>query len=420
MPSHRLPFLFALPLLMSVTGCGATKDNSEDPVPLDDTGASGDSTSGDGTPTDGPVGFDVGDDGGLSDGFDPDGGCAKTSAKATKVPVDIIIVIDQSGSMGSESVQVSSNLNNLAKLLDATKLDYRVVMIAGQTGSFPMCVPAPLGDACSGAKMPKFRASNRHIESWDALTLTIATYESTSPTEKWSDFLRKDAFKIFIPITDDDARQATSPGESTVLYSGPGTVGAAWDTYWLSKGAGTTCGVGCFGTKTKRKYAMYPILGANKCGTLGGCTTKDIGTAYPYSLTKCTSAVNTGPEYLSVLALTKAGQAFSVCEADYKPVFDAIGKAIIQTVSCEILIPPPPAGEVFDPTKVNVEMTQGVPPVTTEILQDTSADCAAGANGWQYNSDKTKILLCGDACTKAKSDPTTVIDVIFGCGTHVK
>ncbi|MGZ5971310.1 MAG: hypothetical protein ACXWP4_26755, partial [Polyangiales bacterium] len=115
--------------------------------------------------------------------------------------------------------------------------------------------------------------------------------------------------------------------------------------------------------------------------------------------------------------LTK-GKPFSVCETDYEPVFKAIGKAIATSVACEITIPPPPTGESFDPDKVNVVYKDSGGGSTT-IPQDTTAGCLEGANGWQYDETKTKVLLCGDACTNAKADPGAIIDVEFGCATTI-
>lgn len=317
-----------------------------------------------------------------------DGGCASASAAAIKQPVDIIMIIDQSGSMSEESVQVQNNINKLSAYLAATGLDYRVVMIAGQpgNGSLPMCVPAPLSNGSCGSKAPRFRAVNQHIESYDTLKWILQTYDSTDPSTKWSDFLRYDAMKVFIPITDDNATDS--------YLAAP--VATSFDTALLSRGKGT------FGTKGKRKYVFYPICGVSSTSTA----------------VKCSTAVNVGQNYLDIMTLTK-GKPFSVCETDYEPVFKAIGKAIATSVACEITIPPPPSGETFDPKKVNVVYKDSGGGVTT-IPQDTSSDCFAGANGWQYDPTMTKVLLCGDACTTAKGDPGAVIDVQFGCETQVK
>jgi hypothetical protein len=58
--------------------------------------------------------------------------------------------------------------------------------------------------------------------------------------------------------------------------------------------------------------------------------------------------------------------------------------------------------------------------MTTDLLQDNSKPCKEGANGWQYNADKTKILLCGDACAQVVAKPDTRVDVSFGCKTRVR
>jgi hypothetical protein len=134
--------------------------------------------------------------------------------------------------------------------------------------------------------------------------------------------------------------------------------------------------------------------------------------------TKCSTAVNTGEILVELATMTK-GKPFSVCETNYEPVFKAIGKAIATGVACEINIPPPPDGETFDPTRVNVTFTDSSG-TTVTIPQDPTRDCYGDADGWQYSPDGTKIILCGPACANAKSDPSARVDVEFGCETHVK
>ena len=55
-----------------------------------------------------------------------------------------------------------------------------------------------------------------------------------------------------------------------------------------------------------------------------------------------------------------------------------------------------------------------------DILQDSSVTCADGANGWQYDASKTKILLCGDACAAARGETGIEVTVELGCETKVK
>lgn len=352
-------------------------------------GGGGDSDLDGSEPTDAEPGFDVTIDTTPEDAASLDASCASTEAAAIKPPVDVIMSIDQSGSMSDDIANVKNNVNKLSDYLKKTGLDYRVVMIGTPgTGTYNICVPPPLGlgaPSC-GSNPPIFRSVNQNVQSLDTLKLILSTYSSAvgTPTA-WADFLRKDAVKVFVPVTDDN---------STAVK------GLDFDTQLLAKPGGQ------FGTAAKRNYVMFPIIGAP---------------AYPAETPKCGSnAVNTGPEYIAVAKLTK-GKWFPICLTDFGPVFEEIAKDIASSVACELTIPPPPAGETLDPKKVNVSYTPGTPPGPPEdILLDDSKPCDAGANGWQYNADKTKVLLCGDACTKVKADLGAKVNVQFGCETKVK
>ena len=61
-----------------------------------------------------------------------DAACASVKAEATlgKKPVDIIFVIDNSGSMSDEIPAVQNNINkNFADIIGKSSLDYRVIMV---------------------------------------------------------------------------------------------------------------------------------------------------------------------------------------------------------------------------------------------------------------------------------------------------
>jgi hypothetical protein len=92
---------------------------------------------------------------------------------------------------------------------------------------------------------------------------------------------------------------------------------------------------------------------------------------------------------------------------------------IAARVLCALPVPTPPEGEALDPALVNVSATPPGKPAA-DLLQDTSKPCKDGANGWQYNADMTKILLCGDACQQVLDEPETRVDVVFGCKTRIR
>jgi hypothetical protein len=363
---------------------GASKDSGPEEI-LDDPDAS---TSQDGAPLDDTsgAGFDVSSDTNVGDGkITGDAACAKTEAMAIKPPVDLIIAVDQSGSMSDDIANVKSNINKLSDNLKATGLDYRVIMIASPgTTTYSVCVPPPLGGATCGAENPPiFKQVPQNVQSTDALTRILQTYDGAPGP--YSASLRTGAVKAIIPITDDNSSLAA----------------ASFDTQLLAKPGGQ------FGTAAKRNYVVYPIMGAP---------------AYPMESPKCgINAVNTGTQYIALVKLVGGGSKwFPICLTDFAPVFAEMAKSIATRVACELTIPPPPMGEKLDPDKVNVTYTPGTGGAPETLLKDESKPCDAGANGWQYSPDKTKIYLCGDACKKVQADLKAKVTVEFGCETKFR
>jgi len=331
-------------------------------------------------------GFSLGD-GDLGDGNNAEAGCASGQTEAKRVPVDLIFAIDQSESMDGEIAQVKKNINKLTELLAATKLDYRVVMIARPgPDAFGVCVPPPLGGAGCGDNLPRYKRSAQQVMSNDALALYLKTYDSTDPLISWAKYIRVDSFKAFVPITDDNATQPP-----------PAPYWQTFDRELLKRGSGT------FGNATQRSYAFFPIIGATETDGTKKCSTE---------------VVSEGPEYQELVKLT-GGTWFPVCATDYGPIFTAMAQEIAGRVLCTLPLPAPPKGEVLDPGLVNVSYTPSAGPPARDLAQDTSKPCNGGANGWQYSADKTKIVLCGDACKALRDDPGARVDVVFGCKTRV-
>src|SRR5262245_27178640 len=63
-------------------------------------------------------------------------------ATQATAPVDILWVIDNSGSMGEEEDRVQDNMNNFAMSIAASGVDYHVIVI---TDTGHVNVPPPLG-----------------------------------------------------------------------------------------------------------------------------------------------------------------------------------------------------------------------------------------------------------------------------------
>lgn len=337
--------------------------------------------------TGGGINIDSGQGGsGGGGGFAGDA-CATTESKAadpTTAPADIIWAVDQSGSMNQETAYVQSKINDFAKAIGNSNIDYHVVMIAATSGGNSICVPAPLSDGNCG-NSTRFRLVNQKVESNDALNLIINHYD------KYSDFLRLSATKHFVVVTDDNATD--SPMNSAAAFTNklatlqPSGMFAKWIFHSIY----------AFGT--------IPFVG-------------------------CIGAFGTGAAFGKVyedLVKQTGGAQGEICLGDWTPVFNAITTAVIinSKVSCEYEIPQPGAGQTLDPNKVNVDyLPSGQPPASPIFRVNDLAGCSSGANqgGWYFdnNAAPTKILLCPQTCAAVQSDPAAKIDVKFGCESVFK
>jgi von Willebrand factor type A domain len=95
--------------------------------------------------------------------------------------------------------------------------------------------------------------------------------------------------------------------------------------------------------------------------------------------------------------------------ADFTATIESIRGA---SVSCNLAIPPPPAGETFDKTKVSV--TYQSAGQSRALPYD--AACGGGSQ-WHYDDpdQPQQIVLCPDACRALQADPTTELNVAFEC-----
>jgi hypothetical protein len=103
-----------------------------------------------------------------------------------------------------------------------------------------------------------------------------------------------------------------------------------------------------------------------------------------------------------------------------KKAFDDIRR---EALTCEFPLPKPEAGTP-DYGKVNVRYTPGTGAAEVFPNAPDAAGCSADKGGWYYDVNPatgtpTKVTLCPSACTRVKADPAAKIDVVQGCKTIV-
>lgn len=318
------------------------------------------------------------------------GPCRAVSAESTiePIPVDIIIAIDNSGSMSAEATQVRTNINLFAEIIAASGLDYRVVLISAPTGSQGVCVPAPLGTgapACASGPEGRLLALHVTVASRNAPDLVLAQYPM------YRDFLRPEAAKVFIWITDDESlvynadsfRAALTALEPAGMFDRTihnSIVGYYGDPAWADRTMGA-CG------SLARVGATYMRLAnclANDGTPIDGCT---------------------------------SGRTARVCETDWRPIFEEIAMGVVAGVPvvCEFAVPEPPMGSTLDLDAIGVTYLSGMTVVSA--LTRVSGVDACTATGWYFDDPAapTQIVLCPDVCSDVQADPEARMDIALGC-----
>lgn len=361
-------------------------------------------------------------------------------------PVDVIFIIDNSGSMSDEIAAVERNINqNFAQIIAESGADYRVIMLSNHgAGSLEVCVEPPLASApCTESTSPsgstmgapangeRFFQYDIDVQSSDSLCLMLQHYKTdpmlgplpqsgaaASPTG-WNEWLRPDALKEFVEITDDEANCSASSGTGSWSFTSPGnTVADATRTARTAYQAILDLSSEQFGTAKDPKFIWHSIVG------IGDNDPIDLPYTHfdpPLLDRQCSTAVNTGAVY-QMLSISTAGLRYPVCAADsghgYDSVFRAIAHEVIRgaQVECAFNIPTPPAGKFVDYASVEVKYTPGVggtPETFGRVKQDACNDSS-------FYFDDRQIKLCPSACERVRADKLANVSVVFGCGPEVE
>jgi len=394
------------------------------------------------------------------------GACASETGEATlrKRPMDVIVAIDNSESMAGEIQQVQARINeDFAAILDASQIDYRVILVSrygnvfkqnfdGGTASdsaYSICIGAPLSTlTCpTGANdttpplannPPKFYQHSTDIGSNDLWCRLMDAYTHSDPyphartnftpvaPNGWSAFVRKEAYKVFIGITDDSPTTDPTLGCSTLLSgTSEQTWAAQFDTALRALDPAE------FETADgDRNYVWYSIVGfagnavtnptpltpsdpvETRCckgdGTVQTTCQGTRGTALQDS-----SEPGLGYQYLSILT---GGLRYPSCyNSNFNDIFDKIAEGVIESAqaSCEYDVPSPTHGIVdFEQTKVSYVPGSGARvPLTNRA---SASDCGSD-EGFYYSADHTKIELCPTTCSAVEGDPSVKVSIDFGC-----
>ncbi|MGZ3417322.1 MAG: hypothetical protein ACXVEE_05610 [Polyangiales bacterium] len=384
----RAALLFAAALSITCGACGASKDDGG-PVGFKDKDAS---TTDEGTPEfdigggDG-TDFDIGSgsDGSLTD----DTSCAAVSQKAAEIPLDLFIMLDQSGSMKDMTASGATKWDATKAALKAFLADPKSnglgvgIQYFGLGGGF-------FGSSCKVADYsvaeveietlptvgPKISASlDKHSPNTDTPT-GPALAGALTHAHDWN--VKNPTHKVVVVLATDGLPSSCTPMDI------PG-IAAYADAAFKASASVRTYVIGVF-------------------------SDADISSGADTNLDTISKAGNGGPAFI-----VKTG---SDVTKDFQAALDKIRGA---TLACEYEVP---KGLGADYKKVNIAVTLGGKSSIIPYV-GSAAKCDATTGGWYYDIDPTagtptKIIMCDTSCKALKADSMGKIDIQVGCATVVK
>ena len=313
---------------------------------------------------------------------------AELNLKEEKVggKVDVVWWIDTSGSMSQEAKYLNQNINAFAQFIAGANIDYRMILVGN---GFGICVQPPLGGpGCTDG--PNFHHVKQTIGSTNGPNILVTNYA------KWGQFLRPDASKNIVAVTDDN--QSTPSSCSTQCSSANGgPIGLPC----------SQCKAQWFASELQKADPVnFPQTPQTPYGfthhSIVGYETK----------ADCPTIAQKGAAYLELTAMTN-GAKFKVCDTNWAPIFQTLAQSVIQTAKpgCEYGIP--------YPNGVKPNPAIGLSYVAKDDLFDVPKAvgnvCPGNGNGFTLDNDAnpTKVTLCPASCDLLKGGGNIQFD--FGC-----
>ena len=355
-------------------GCNASSETNAFTTASGTGGASSTSasTTSSGSTTTGAGGEEIMIDAG-PDGDKPieDGGaCAATSAQAQTIPLDMIIVLDESGSMSGNKWDGAT----------AALKDFIDDPASAGIGVGAVYFPVDTGDDCN-------------YTDYANLNVPIGTLPMNAATLKTS--------------IDSEAPQGGTP------------------TYGALKGALFAATSYQDANPTHKVIVVIATDGdPSSCDDTSSSGIADLAKkARNYNGVQTYAIAVAGSTIANLNAIAVAGgtvKAYDVTQ-NIGEFSKKMAEIRLSALSCEFVIPPPPMSEMLDPQKVNLSYTAGGQG-TGKTLPHVDNLAACGSKlGWFYDNNvkPTKVELCPASCKTVQADSKAVISVLFGCATQI-
>lgn len=344
--------------------------------------------------------------------------CAMQSIEAEpgdRRPVDIIFVIDNSGSMSEEIAAVRRNIDHdFAAIIEESGVDYRVIMVSqfGSDGT-GVCIDPPLAGADCSQGLKKTNGEryfhfNQPIGSNDALCQILDVIDNTHADSRapqgLAEWLRPEASKAFVLVTDDSARCSYMDSEMQVVLGADGA-DPFEDALQFHAALRAKAPVQFAG-----HYQFFSIVGM----AVHGDQPQPVFPSEPLDKLTCSTAPSPGLLY-QALSVATDSLRYPVCEGrSFDAVFQVLASTVIQTASaeCTYQLPQVPAPQVLDLPGVNLEVRRS-PDVDPQHFNQVSgrSDCKDAHSFFIQD----RIELCPQACQWLQRSPEPSVEILYGC-----
>lgn len=368
------------------------------------------------TTTTGGGGSGSGFGGGESGGAPPiGGGCASSSTQAEPLPLDIFIMLDQSGSMTEDAGNALSKWQTVrAAITEFVQSDSSEGIGVG-IQYFGLPEPAVLG--CT--QIPCTMDS----DCTNGCTICF----SGVCHSQWGDLDSCEAGEYAwaeVPI-------GPLPGVANSIISSLSMHSPGTNTPTLPALQGAVTYATAWATTHPDHVTVIAFATDGDpaiCGTDLDVINGVAADAFNSTPSIKTFVIGVGGSLNALDGIAAAGGTTEAFNVDYDDIateqfVQALNTIRSVALPCVYLIPAPPDGRQLDFGLVNVEYTPGDGSGTVTIPKvESEADCPADGNAWYYDDDAvpTQIILCGATCDAIAVDLTAAVDIALGCQTIVR
>jgi hypothetical protein len=340
--------------------------------------------------------------------------CSGTSAQASRKPVKLVVVLDQSWSMGGDPhttdgwntrwLPVTEALESFfsdsgSKGISASLTLFPIGGLASPPGNAsPMCTADYTDPGVGFTALPTSGVNVFGIgDPFVGLIDSKGPEAPENPDGVESDTPTKNALAGAYAYANAQAKADTS--------------GAAYAVVLVTDGDPCGCDY-VTACPSQAGYSAANVTAAAKDIASSTITPETSGPKIP------TYVIGIGDDAANLDIFAAAGGTGTHIQVDTgdpdktKSELDSALDGIrTKSISCSYPIPPAPDGQTYDLDDVNV------------LLDNTnlaySADCSGGTPGWHYDSltTPTAIELCDATCTSVKDDANASVQVVFGCMT---